>query len=219
MNASDTCLIVANGDITDLDWLREECRAASLTFAADGGTDYLFAIGILPHGVVGDVDSASDEAIAWVERAGVPIERHSAEKDQTDLELAIDTALEKGVGAIRIAGAWGGRADQTVANLLMLARPEWVDVDIAIIRPNEHIFVSRSAFTVVDRVGDTLSLLPLTADVVIGSTVWLKWALQDSHLQFGYARGVSNKITSNHVSVAVTRGIVACFVTLGTWQR
>src|SRR5206468_851156 len=61
--------------------------------AADHGLDHARALGLEVAVAVGDFDSASSEAIAAAERAGTRVDRHPAEKDATDLELALDAAI------------------------------------------------------------------------------------------------------------------------------
>jgi len=61
--------------------------------AADSGLEHALALGLEVAVAVGDFDSASSEAVAIAEAAGVRIERHPTEKDATDLELALDAAM------------------------------------------------------------------------------------------------------------------------------
>jgi len=62
--------------------------------AADSGLEHARELGLEVTIAVGDFDSASPEAVAAAEASGTRIERHSTEKDATDLELALDAALE-----------------------------------------------------------------------------------------------------------------------------
>ena len=66
--------------------------AGAPVIAADSGLDSALALGLDVTVATGDFDSASPEAVAAAEASGVRIERHPAEKDATDLELALDTA-------------------------------------------------------------------------------------------------------------------------------
>ncbi len=212
-------LIVANGDAVDIDWLREMAQSSPYVVAADGGANHLHSVGVLPNSVVGDLDSVDSAVMSWMKDGGVSIEAFSAEKDHTDLELALDAATRHGATSIDIAAAWGGRADQTMANLLLLAKADLLPLDIRLIRPYEQIFVTESGATLNGHSGATLSLIPLTQDVVIADTVGLKWPLHDSKLQFGHARGVSNVITAEKASFSIASGIVACFVLSADWDR
>ena len=50
----------------------------------------------------------------------IEIKRFKPEKDFTDLELAIKTAVESEFTELEIIGGMGGRLDHTVANLQLL---------------------------------------------------------------------------------------------------
>ena len=60
--------------------------------AADRGLEHALALGLEVTVAVGDFDSASPEAVDVAEASGTRIDRHPAEKDATDLELALDVA-------------------------------------------------------------------------------------------------------------------------------
>ena len=59
----------------------------------------LWALGCPVDLVVGDLDSVDLEQLADARRDGAAIEAHPRDKDQTDLELALDAALARGARA------------------------------------------------------------------------------------------------------------------------
>jgi len=77
--------------------------------AADRGLEHARALGLEVSVAIGDFDSASPEAVAKAEKAGVRIERHPAEKDATDLELALDAAMELRPERVLVIAGDGGR--------------------------------------------------------------------------------------------------------------
>ena len=79
--------------------------------AADRGLEHALSLGLEVTVAVGDFDSASPEAVAVAEAAGTRIERHPAEKDATDLELALDAAAAMEPERILVLGGDGGRLD------------------------------------------------------------------------------------------------------------
>ncbi|MCL4529826.1 MAG: thiamine diphosphokinase [Chloroflexi bacterium] len=107
-------LIFANGDLPDLEKARALIRVDDLILCADGGTRHALALGLTPHLVIGDMDSATSDEIQQLKKADVPIELLPRDKDETDLELAIRHALEKKPQAILIIAALGGRLYQTL---------------------------------------------------------------------------------------------------------
>ena len=82
----------------------------------DGGFDLAKQAGITPHLLLGDLDSIQSRI-----PKELPLKTFPPEKDYTDLELAIHTAIEKKASHVEIWGGIGGRLDHTVANLQLLS--------------------------------------------------------------------------------------------------
>ena len=93
---------------------------ADRVLCTDSGADALAAWGMKPDLLVGDMDSIDPAALAAMEAQGVEIRRHDPHKDLTDGQLACILALEMGAREVRVLGGWGGRADHSFANLMLL---------------------------------------------------------------------------------------------------
>ncbi len=206
MSAAGIVLIVAGGEV-DREALRRAASEARWILAADGGAAHLRAVGVLPHRVIGDLDSMDPETLAWLEQAGVPIERHPRDKDATDLELALERARALG-GAIRVFGAWGSRLDQTVAALLLLAHPRWAGWDVRFVGPDREAFVLQGEGWIEGEPGDRVSLIPLAGDAEGVTLEGLFYPLQEGVLPFGATLGVSNRLTAPRARVRVRRGLL-----------
>ena len=119
------CVVVLSGDIRDDRTARSLLDAADLVICADGGARHLKRLGRLPDLLVGDMDSAAPADLQWIVDRQVPVDRHPAEKDETDAELALLAAINgcrsPGTRAGR-AGAFGNRPDHVLANQLLAAR-------------------------------------------------------------------------------------------------
>ena len=113
-------VIFANGEVFDPQGARGMLLPDDLIIAADGGTRHALTVGVVPHMIIGDLDSLSLDDRVHVEAAGSRIISFSHRKDETDLELALRHARSEGATDIVILAALGGRLDQTVANLLLL---------------------------------------------------------------------------------------------------
>lgn len=202
-------LVVLDGDLPDAAWLVTEAGRADLVIAADGAAEPLFAAGCRPGLVVGDLDSLSPAAVALLEEAGVPIERHPMEKDATDGELALRAAVTRGGTKIRIAGALGGsRADHAIASVMLLGLPGVAGRDAALITPTDTVRLVRGP--VIHRVagapGDLVSLIPLSEPVAGVTTAGLRYALTDATLERGPTLGLSNELVGADASVEVRSG-------------
>ncbi len=199
-------LIVAGGEV-DREALRRAADRARWILAADGGAAHLRAIGVLPHQVIGDLDSMDPDTLAWLEGAGVPIERHPVDKDATDLELALARARALG-GPIRVFGAWGSRLDQTIASLLLLAGPQWAGWDVRFVDADREAFVLQGEGWIEGEPGDRVSLIPLLGDVEGVTLEGLFYPLREGVLPFGSTLGVSNRMVASRARVQTRRGLL-----------
>jgi thiamine pyrophosphokinase len=186
---------------------------ADLVVAADGGARWLDAIGVMPAVLVGDLDSLDPELVARLEGAGVRVERHPADKDASDTELALHRARESGAEAIVVLGGLGGdRLDHEIANLLLLADPEMGegDRDLWLIRGGTTVRVAHAGIglRLSGRVGDLVSLLPIGGDAEGVRTEGLRFALNGERLALGPSRGLSNVVVSQPASVSLERGLL-----------
>jgi thiamine pyrophosphokinase len=205
-------ILIANGELSDLNIVRAALRSDDLLIAADGGLHYFRALGLWPAVVVGDLDSISSAERAALAEAGVRVEQFPARKDQTDLELAVRFARDAGARDILIFGALGGRWDQSLANLLLLAHPDLGDLRLRLIDGSQTLYLARGETLIEGRTGDTVSLIPLTGDAHGVTTAGLDYPLADGRLPFGATLGVSNVLVGERATVTVREGAVMCIV-------
>ncbi|MDE2992941.1 MAG: thiamine diphosphokinase [Chloroflexota bacterium] len=186
-------------------------RAADLVIAADGGARRLLGLGIAPHYLVGDLDSLPLETVARLVSAGCQLQRHPADKDATDTELAIALALDQGATDIDLVGATGGaRLDHSLANVLLLAADWPASVRLRLVEPTATALVVRAgqSVDVPGAVGAIVALLPLAGPARGITTRGLQYALAGEDLAFGRARGVSNVMTAPVASISLAAGIL-----------
>ena len=203
-------LIFANGVLDEVEWIRPYLMQATAVWAADGGSQHLKRLGHLPDRVIGDMDSLPPEVRSWLAEASVPFNQHPPEKDETDLELALLLAVEQGYDEIWLFGLLGGRLDQALANVLLLTHPALTSAIVKLFTPTEQAWLVHDQTKIVGLVGDVVSLIPLRGDVKMVRTTGLQWPLTNETLQFGLARGVSNRMTAVSATVEISRGILLC---------
>lgn len=214
-----TTLVFANGELEEIDWVRPYLESATAVIAADGGAHHLWRVNHLPQAVIGDMDSLPQHVQAWLRMAGIPFVAHPEEKDETDLELALLYALRASDADILVFAAFGGRFDQTLANILLLAHPVMVGRRVELVTRYERAWLISEKTRFRGLLGDTVSLVPLGGDVRVKRTTGLKWALKDETLAFGPARGVSNIMTAEEVVIEIQSGILLCIHTHRDWNR
>ncbi len=214
-----TALVFANGSANDGAAVRRALAAvsSSLVVAADGGARVARHYGLTPDIVIGDMDSLSNEESSALHSAGVKFRRFPAEKDQTDLELALRWAVDQGLKDIQIIGGLGGRFDQTMGNVQLLALPELAEARVRLISGNESIWLAKPGNTIIQgEAGDTLSLIPFTAVVHDITTKNLHYPLKGEDLVLGPARGMSNVMETAQAEVTFREGILLIVHTIGT---
>jgi thiamine pyrophosphokinase len=203
-------IVIANGQVANSEADRLQTWPHDLIICADGGAQHALALGLAPDVVIGDLDSLDGDLQARLESEGCQVLVHPTCKDETDLELALRYAIDQGVDEILILGALGGRIDQTLANILLLALPELERTKTRIVAGDQEIFLIRGQASIEGQVGDTLSLLPIAGDVTGITTEGLEYPLQRDTLKFGPALGVSNVLTAPVARVQVERGLLVC---------
>lgn len=211
-------LIFANGGVNDGEMVRRalaEANDETLLVAADGGARVARTFGLDVHAVIGDMDSISAEELAQLERAGAQVLRYPAEKDETDLELALMDAAGRGVRRMHIIGALGDRLDQTISNLYLLALPALAGCDARIVAGRQEALLLPPDGVIEGAAGDTISLLPLNGTAHGVRTEGLVYPLLGEDLTFGPARGVSNIMSGATARVTLERGLLLVVHTLG----
>lgn len=209
-------LIFINGVIEDLAPIAALLRDEDLLVAADGGARYILALDRIPHLLVGDLDSISPGDLARLQEAGVEIRRSPTHKNETDLELAIDAAITSGAGEILLVGATGGRLDQTIANVLILAQREW-GVPMRVVDGDQMATLLRGPVVqeIAGEPGALVSAIPLSTPVTGITYVGLEYPLVNHTLHLGSTRAVSNALVARNATVQVESGLLLLIVGQG----
>jgi thiamine pyrophosphokinase len=206
-------IIVANGHVDPDERYGHLLRADDLVIAANGGALLARQLGLEPQVVVGDLDSLPPDVRAELEARGYQFVAHSPRKDETDTELGILYALERGADEIVLLAAAGDRLDHTLANVFLLALPELAGIGAKIVSADTETWLLRDGgeLEIRGRPGDTVTLLAVGQDAVGVSTEGLEWPLAGDTLRFGPARGVSNVMTAAVARVTLGQGLLVVF--------
>jgi thiamine pyrophosphokinase len=179
-----------------------------LVIAADSGLEHAQALGVPVDLVIGDLDSVDPDALDAALAAGATAERHPVAKDATDLELALDAAVERGATAIQVFGIAGGRFDHHLANVLLLASRRYRSVRIDAHVGDAWITVVHDRIELTGQPGDLCSLLPLGGPAVGVVTDGLRYPLRRETLPAGTTRGVSNEFLGPSATVSLDSGVL-----------
>ncbi len=211
-------LVFSNGQLNDGPAVQDALSFAkqSLIIAADGGSRVALTCGLTPQEIVGDMDSLTPEEIDSLKAQGAIIHRHKAHKDETDLELALLVAVARQATWIRIIGAAGGRMDQSLGNVSLLALRELAGRDVRIVSNNQQLWlIGPGIHDISGAPGDTLSLIPWGGNAASVRTENLMYPLRDETLVIGPARGMSNVMQTDLARVRLASGMLLVVHTPG----
>jgi thiamine pyrophosphokinase len=193
MRALLVCAAQVNGSCTLVARLAPNY---DLVIAVDGGGDICLEGGVTPDVLVGDLDSARSDTVDTLLARGVPVQRYPAEKDATDLQLAIGEARRQGAGEIVITAATAGRLDHTLGALAAMAAA--ADLHPQILEPDLSGWLlargGRRELSV-SGVGATVSLLAWGGIALVSAT-GVRWPLDRAELGPESTLGVSNVVSS-----------------------
>ncbi len=204
-------ILFANGHCEATQRIRALVADASRVVGVDGGCRHLWAMGVLPHVAVGDMDSIPPDLLAIYHEQGVTLHLHPPKKDATDLELALQLALEAPAARITLLGATGGRLDHTLANLFLLSRCLERGIPACVMDADQSIHLTDAALELRGRVGETISLMPVTPEVHGLTLTGLEYPLHEASLRFGTTWGMSNVFARETATVRLREGRILVF--------
>lgn len=231
MSRIKNMLVLTGGNI-DLRWAdkwiknEETKRPFDYVMAADSGLMAVDALGLNVNYLLGDYDSVSAEVLARY-RNEVETVTFPREKDYTDTEIAVRTAIElmKNDGddecevrpRVTFLGATGTRLDHTMANVGLMLQFIGTDIECIIVdRHNKIRMISdkqKLSIKKNEQFGRFVSLLPLS-DCVYGITMsGVKYPLDNQNIKKGVSLCVSNEIIDDELNLLIEKGNLLIFET------
>lgn len=202
---SSTVVLFSGGDEPLPRWAGGELPDDAYLVAADSGLDHAQRLGLDADLLVGDLDSVTDGAVAATHAT---IERHPADKDATDLELALEAAMARDPDRVLVLGGQGGRFDHLVATIDLLASDRWAGVDLEWVSERARVRFVRGGVTLHGAVGSHLTLLARDGPADGVTTTGLRWDLDHETLHPGHTRGVSNVFRAPVATVRLGSGLL-----------
>ena len=170
--------------------------------AADGGAHSGVRIDLW----VGDGDSGN--APQGVEKILV-----APEKDETDGELALSEAIRLGFQTVRFYGVTGGRIDQQLGNLSLIADATKKGLSAEGVSNGLKIRYCEGKVSFHTKIGTVFSILAFFGDVLVKDAKGVKYPLNPLKLSpYAMGRGMSNEAMEEEVSFVVERGGVLLFI-------
>ncbi len=203
-------LIFVNSPLENPGAARAFVQPDDVIIAADGGARIALSLGLVPQAILGDLDSLTDAEVNVFEDMGVHILRYPPAKNETDLELALNHAIEAGYSPIVIIGGYGGRVDQSIANLALLSAPDAIQAGARFDDGVTEAFYISSSGVIHGQPGDLVSLIPWGVPTEGVLTDGLSYPLHRETLHPYRARGVSNQLLGATATIRLKRGLLLC---------
>lgn len=205
--SNEIVVVVAGGNPPDPDALLQVPLGVRV-IAADKGLEHAISLGLEVTVAVGDFDSASPDVVARAEAGATTVERHPAEKDATDLELALDRALSMSPERIVVLSGDGGRLDHLFSTLLLLGSSRYESVEIDAFIGGARVYVVRGQRAIEGEPGELVSLFALHGPAEEVRTEGLAYSLDGETLEAGSTRGVSNVLVEERARISVGSGVL-----------
>lgn len=208
-------LIISGGSL-DMEFALSyiEKYSFGLVVAADKGMDFFYQQGMKPDYIVGDFDSADPEILQYFQNMGEGqrpvILQFQPKKDETDTELAMRIAMERGCDVIHLLGAMGSRVDHMLGNLHLLGNAMEKGVECRMVDANNRIRMVCQGITIAreEQYGKYVSLLPFTPQVKGLTLTGFQYPLEDYTLECYHSLGVSNEITAEKAEISFREGVL-----------
>ncbi|RNA69640.1 thiamine diphosphokinase [Alteribacter keqinensis] len=211
-------VIMAGGPaerVPPVDLLRRKHQNA-VWIGVDRGVYTLLQNGVTPKAAFGDFDSVTEEERQWIKDKAFPLEVYPEEKDETDLEIALNRALLEQPDHIYIYGATGGRLDHLFANVQLLFKGLKENVPVTLIdRQNRLELKGPGTYELQRREETYFSFIPISSKVEALSMTGFKYELDRHTLIQGTTLCVSNEIIKDTGMVTFEEGFL---LFMETWD-
>ncbi|MGR3763816.1 thiamine diphosphokinase [Rossellomorea sp. NS-SX7] len=178
----------------------------------DRGVFTLLQNELEPVGAFGDFDSVNEEEWSLIKERVNTVNTYQPEKDETDLELALNWVLTQNPDSIKIFGATGGRMDHFMGNVQLLMQPallesgikcELIDVQnrLWVAKTGEHVVVDSPSHKYI-------SFVPMTGSVENLTLSGFKYPLKNRNIFRGSTLCISNELIQSSGTFSFTKGIL-----------
>ena len=180
----------------------------TLIICADGGAKLARTWRLTPKIILGDQDSLDAPTKEYHRAQGVVFRRVPTEKDETDLDLAVEYALQQGATSLTLVGAWGSRIDHALGNVELLYRLALMGLPNQILTRSHRLSAFCTRFRATAQKDSIVSLLPLSPEVTNVRTRGLLYPLNGVTLKKGSTLTISNVATATEIIVEMANGVL-----------
>ncbi len=199
-------VVFANADISDYSFCMEYLKD-SVIICCDGGMRHAMKLGVVPDYIVGDFDSVEPDVLEYYKKRDIELKQVPCRKDETDMELGVNHAVDIGADDITMIGGIGSRVDHTLANIFLLLRIEKAGIMGRCVNENNIITLCTGKTEIYGKKGDIVSFVPITEAVKGVSTEGLEYPLDNAVVYMGSPVGISNVMEGERASYRLESGM------------
>ena len=193
---------IYTGGSIDKNGITEHPKGDDIKIAADSGYANALSLGETPDVLLGDFDSIGRLPEGKFEIIEVP-----SEKDFTDTQLAIETAIRRGANDIVIIGGLSGRLDHTLSNLSILEDLKVKGIHaVATDGVNRVHFLDSSSILIPRSHYKYLSIVAVSDKLKGVDIKGCKYSLKNACIKRCFQYAVSNEIEGNCALISIKKG-------------
>ncbi len=183
--------------------ITEHPKPGDLTLAADSGYLTAATLGERVDILVGDMDSLGDYKIP----KDTEVINFPPEKDLTDAQLAVETAIARGADDIVLVGGLDGRLDHTLSVISILEDMDGRGVRAIALSGYDRVRFIKSTSTLIPRSGyKYISVIARDEKIKGLSIEGCKYPLNNTKLDRRLQYAISNEIDGNCALISVRKG-------------
>lgn len=200
-------ILFAGAEIKKYDFCKKYIKNTDIIICCDGGIGHTRALELTPDYILGDFDSCKKEDLQYYKNLNIPIKTVPTHKDETDMELGLDFAVELGADGIVIFGGIGSRFDHTLANAHLLLRLLKKGVRARLVDEKNCVELINNSIVLEGQQGDLVSTIPLSMEVTGITLEGFAYPLTDHTLTIDDdIVAVSNVMLQKHCKISIKTG-------------
>lgn len=205
-----TVAIMANGPLNHIPNMKQYANEVDIWIGADRGALTLVEYGIAVDHAVGDFDSMDAKEREILRERVACMDTYVAEKDETDLEIALHKAFEMNVDKIYLFGVTGGRLDHALINMQLLHSVVEKNISAVIVDKWNQLELTKPGKYQVkkDELYPYISFVPFTKQVCKLSLTGFLYPLTNYNLSVGSTRCISNEIVGEYGEFSYEEGML-----------
>ncbi|WP_088069382.1 thiamine diphosphokinase [Gottfriedia luciferensis] len=180
-----------------------------MLIGVDNGAYYLIEEELIPEAIFGDFDSLSNENLAKIKALVPHVFIYPPEKDETDLELALQWAISQKPKNIFIHCVTGRRLDHEFGSIALLIKFKDSGIPIKIVDEFNEMYVMNSGTHLISKVAHFkyISFFSLGNLIENLTLIGFKYPLTNHLLEIGSSLCVSNELAQDEGSISFSSGI------------